>query len=301
MIRQHQFDKVEMVQIAQPEESYRELEELVGHAEAILQRLGLPYRVVLLCTGDMGFGAAKTYDLEVWLPAQDTYREISSCSNCEAFQARRMQARWRNPQRQARARAHAERLGPRGRPHAGRGARELPAGRRLRRRPRGAAAVHGRTDRIARVTFCAVSLRASRTHPHIHRGCLGCTRARPVRRLCRSRAAEHKMDAFQRGVLMNRREALAMLGGCRGYDRRAGVRPASRNRRPRRSRESRARAASSRVSGASTSAPTPSSRSTISAARPRGSAATASISSIPPTGRRCASTGSSRCSPARAP
>jgi seryl-tRNA synthetase len=98
MIRQHQFDKVEMVQVVHPEKSYEALEEMVGHAEAILQRLGLPYRVVSLCTGDMGFGAAKTYDLEVWLPAQNTYREISSVSNCEAFQARRMQARFRNAQ-----------------------------------------------------------------------------------------------------------------------------------------------------------------------------------------------------------
>ena len=98
MIRQHQFDKVEMVQIAHPEKSYEALEEMVGHAEAILQKLELPYRVVTLCTGDMGFGSTKTYDLEVWLPAQDTYREISSCSNCEAFQARRMQARFRNAQ-----------------------------------------------------------------------------------------------------------------------------------------------------------------------------------------------------------
>ncbi|MBU3737038.1 MAG: serine--tRNA ligase, partial [Methylobacterium sp.] len=96
MIRQHQFDKVEMVQIVHPEQSYAALEDMVGHAEAILQKLGLPYRVVSLCTGDMGFGAAKTYDLEVWLPAQNTYREISSVSNCEAFQARRMQARFRN-------------------------------------------------------------------------------------------------------------------------------------------------------------------------------------------------------------
>ena len=98
MIRQHQFDKVEMVQIVHPEKSYEALEEMVGHAEAILQKLGLPYRVVALCTGDMGFSAAKTYDLEVWLPAQDTYREISSCSNCEDFQARRMQARFKNAQ-----------------------------------------------------------------------------------------------------------------------------------------------------------------------------------------------------------
>jgi seryl-tRNA synthetase len=95
MIRQHQFDKVEMVQIAHPEASYDALEEMVGHAEAVLQKLGVAYRVVLLCGGDMGFGAAKTYDLEVWLPAQNTWREISSVSNCEAFQARRMHARYR--------------------------------------------------------------------------------------------------------------------------------------------------------------------------------------------------------------
>jgi seryl-tRNA synthetase len=98
MIRQHQFDKVEMVQVVHPDKSYEALEEMVGHAETILQQLGLPYRVMSLCTGDMGFGAAKTYDLEVWLPAQNTYREISSLSNCEAFQARRMQARFRNAQ-----------------------------------------------------------------------------------------------------------------------------------------------------------------------------------------------------------
>ncbi len=98
MIRQHQFDKVEMVQLVAPETSYEVLEEMRGHAEAILQALELPYRVVTLCTGDMGFGAAKTYDLEVWLPSQDTYREISSISNCEDFQARRMQARFRHPE-----------------------------------------------------------------------------------------------------------------------------------------------------------------------------------------------------------
>ena len=98
MIRQHQFDKVEMVQIVHPEKSYEALEAMTGHAEAILQKLGLPYRVMLLCTGDMGFGATKTYDLEVWLPAQNTYREISSVSNCEAFQARRLQARFKNAQ-----------------------------------------------------------------------------------------------------------------------------------------------------------------------------------------------------------
>ncbi|WP_114416436.1 serine--tRNA ligase [Marinospirillum perlucidum] len=97
MIRQHQFEKVEMVQLVHPEQSYQALEEMTGHAEAILQKLELPYRVLSLCTGDMGFGAAKTYDLEVWIPSQQTYREISSVSNCEDFQARRMQARFRSP------------------------------------------------------------------------------------------------------------------------------------------------------------------------------------------------------------
>jgi len=98
MIRQHQFEKVELVQWTRPQDSYAALEELTGHAEAVLQKLELPYRVVALCTGDLGFAAAKTYDLEVWLPGQQQYREISSCSNCEDFQARRMQARWRNPE-----------------------------------------------------------------------------------------------------------------------------------------------------------------------------------------------------------
>jgi seryl-tRNA synthetase len=98
MIRQHQFDKVEMVQVVHPDQSYDTLEQMVGHAEAVLQKLELPYRVVALSSGDLGFGSTKTYDLEVWLPAQNTYREISSCSNCEAFQARRMQARFRNAQ-----------------------------------------------------------------------------------------------------------------------------------------------------------------------------------------------------------
>jgi seryl-tRNA synthetase len=97
MIRQHQFEKVELVHIVHPDTSYAALESLVAHAEAVLQRLELPYRVITLCGGDTGFGAAKTYDLEVWLPGQDRYREISSCSNCEAFQARRMQARFRRP------------------------------------------------------------------------------------------------------------------------------------------------------------------------------------------------------------
>ncbi len=98
LIRQHQFDKVEMVQIVHPEKSYEALEAMTGHAEAVLQALGLPYRVIALCTGDMGFGASRTHDLEVWLPAQNTFREISSVSNCEAFQARRLQARFKNAQ-----------------------------------------------------------------------------------------------------------------------------------------------------------------------------------------------------------
>jgi len=98
MIRQHQFDKVEMVQVVHPDKSYEVLEEMVGHAEAILRKLELPYRVVTLCGADLGFGSTKTYDLEVWLPAQDAYREISSCSNCEAFQARRMHTRFKNAQ-----------------------------------------------------------------------------------------------------------------------------------------------------------------------------------------------------------
>ena len=97
MLRQHQFEKVELVHVVRPEDSYEALETLTAHAESILARLGLPYRVVTLCTGDIGFAAAKTCDLEVWLPGQQRYREISSCSNCEAFQARRMKARWRNP------------------------------------------------------------------------------------------------------------------------------------------------------------------------------------------------------------
>jgi seryl-tRNA synthetase len=98
MIRQHQFDKVEMVQIVRPDTSYAALEEMTGHAEDVLKALELPYRVVSLCAGDTGNGSAKTYDLEVWLPSQKKYREISSCSNCESFQARRLQARWRNPE-----------------------------------------------------------------------------------------------------------------------------------------------------------------------------------------------------------
>lgn len=106
MIRQHQFEKVELVQIVQPDNSYAGLEELTAHAEKILQRLELPYRVVTLCTGDLGFSAAKTYDIEVWLPAQNTYREISSCSNFESFQARRVKARWRDPNEKKPALVH---------------------------------------------------------------------------------------------------------------------------------------------------------------------------------------------------
>ena len=98
MIRQHQFEKVELVQLVRPEESWAALEQLTGHAESILQRLELPYRVVTLCTADLGFSAARTYDLEVWLPSQQTYREISSCSNFLDFQARRIKARWRDPE-----------------------------------------------------------------------------------------------------------------------------------------------------------------------------------------------------------
>ena len=131
MIRQHQFEKVELVHIVRPEQSYAALEELTSHAEAVLKALELPYRVVALCAGDVGFASAKTYDLEVWLPSQQRYREISSCSNCESFQARRLQARWRNPaDRQARARAHPERLGRGRRPGVGRDSRELSAGGR---------------------------------------------------------------------------------------------------------------------------------------------------------------------------
>jgi len=98
MIRQHQFEKIEMVQVVKPEDSWQALEDLTANAEEVLKRLELPFRTMALCAGDMGFSAAKTYDLEVWLPSQNTYREISSCSNFEAFQARRMQARWRNPE-----------------------------------------------------------------------------------------------------------------------------------------------------------------------------------------------------------
>ena len=145
LIRQHQFDKVELVKLTTPEQSYDELESLTANAEEVLKRLELPYRTMLLCTGDMGFASAKTYDIEVWLPSQKTYREISSCSNTEAFQARRANIKFRaRRDRQGGVRAHAERLGPRRRPHADRDSRELSAEGRVGRHPRRAAAVHGR-------------------------------------------------------------------------------------------------------------------------------------------------------------
>ena len=132
MIRVHQFDKVEMVKFAEPEHSFDELEAMVADAENILQLLGLPYRVIVLCTGDMGFSAAKTYDLEVWLPSYDAYKEISSCSDCTDFQARRASIKYRSPGRVQRltARPHTQRVGAGRRAHACGRARELPAGRR---------------------------------------------------------------------------------------------------------------------------------------------------------------------------
>ena len=142
LIRQHQFDKVELVKFTTPEQSHAELEGLTRDAETVLERLGLPYRRVLLCTGDMGFASAKTYDIEVWLPSQKTYREISSCSNTEAFQARRAGIKFRpDGHGQGAVRAHAERLGTRRRPHAHRDSGELPAARRIGRRAGSAAAV----------------------------------------------------------------------------------------------------------------------------------------------------------------
>ena len=145
MIRQHQFTKVELVSITTPEESDAEHERMVGCAEAVLQRLELPYRVVALAAGDTGFAARRTYDLEVWLPGQGGYREISSCSTCGDFQARRMNARCRAKDEQADpVRPHPQRLRPRRRPHAGRGARELPGGGRQRGRPRGPAPLPAR-------------------------------------------------------------------------------------------------------------------------------------------------------------
>ena len=147
MIRQHQFNKVELVSITTPEESKNEHERMLACAEEVLRRLGLHYRVVTLCTGDMGFASQKTYDIEVWLPGQGMYREISSCSNCGDFQARRMDARYRPKGRLAALRAHAERLGRRGRPRADRRDGKLSAGGRQHRGAGRAAALHGRQDR----------------------------------------------------------------------------------------------------------------------------------------------------------
>ena len=148
MIRQHQFDKVEMVQIVHPEQiATRRSRQMIGHAEAILQKLGAAVPGGALCTGDIGFGAAKTYDLEVWLPAQNTYREISSCSNCEAFQARRMQARFKNAQGKTELVHTLNGSGLAVGPHAGGGAGELPERRRLDRNPRCRPPVHERAER----------------------------------------------------------------------------------------------------------------------------------------------------------
>ena len=148
MIRQHQFTKVELVSITTPEQSKDEHERMLACAEEILRKLDLHYRVVTLCTGDMGFAAQKTYDIEVWLPGQNMYREISSCSNCGEFQARRMNARYRGKEGgNVRPRAHAQRLRRRGRPRADRGDGNLSAGRRLDRGAGGAEALYGRDER----------------------------------------------------------------------------------------------------------------------------------------------------------
>ena len=148
MLRQHQFEKVELVHIVRPDESYEALETLTAHAESILARLGLAYRVVTLCTGDIGFAAAKTYDIEVWLPGQQRYREISSCSNCEAFQARRMRARWRNPATGKTEFVHTlNGSGVAIGRALNRGGGELPAGGRIGSGARGPGAVHGGHDR----------------------------------------------------------------------------------------------------------------------------------------------------------
>ncbi len=165
LIRQHQFDKVELVKLTTPEQSYDELEALTANAEEILKRLELPYRTLLLCTGDMGFAAAKTYDIEVWLPGQNNYREISSCSNTEAFQARRANIKFRaGRNRQGGVRPHPQRIGTRRRPHAHRDPGELPAERRQRGRSRRASPLHGRKRadyHLARAPR-AVELRALR-------------------------------------------------------------------------------------------------------------------------------------------
>ena len=151
MIRQHQFDKVELVSITRPEDSAAEHERMTACAEEVLKRLGLAYRVVLLSTGDMGFAAQKTYDIEVWLPGQGTYREISSCSNCGAFQAQRMKARYRPAARQGDAAgAHLEWLGAGGRPHVDRDPGKLSARERQRVDTANPAALYGRakSDRL---------------------------------------------------------------------------------------------------------------------------------------------------------
>ena len=158
MIRQHQFTKVELVSITTPEQSKDEHERMLSCAEEVLRRLDLHYRVVTLCTGDMGFASQKTYDIEVWLPGQGMYREISSCSVCGEFQARRMNARYRSKEgRQVRARAHAQRLGRGGRPRAHRGDGDLPAAGRLDRGAGCAAALHGwrEENRGTRMTSAA--------------------------------------------------------------------------------------------------------------------------------------------------
>ena len=145
IIRVHQFDKVEMVKFARPEDSMNQLESMVAEAEAVLKALGLPYHVVTLCTGDIGFSARKCYDIEVWLPSYNAYKEISSCSNCWDFQARRANIRYKDPAEFKGTRlVHTLRLGPRRRPHDGRHHRELPERRRLRHGARGPAPLHGR-------------------------------------------------------------------------------------------------------------------------------------------------------------
>ncbi len=146
MIRQHQFTKVELVSITTPEQAMDEHERMLSSAEEVLRRLGLHYRVVTLCTGDMGFASQKTYDIEVWLPGQNAYREISSCSVCGDFQARRMNARFRGKDDKAQLRAYAQRFGRRGRPRADRGDGNLPAGRRLDRGAGRARALYGRDE-----------------------------------------------------------------------------------------------------------------------------------------------------------
>ena len=168
MIRQHQFDKVELVSIAHPDDSADEHERMTACAEEVLKRLGLAYRVMLLWTGDMGFAAHKTYDIEVWLPGQNAYREISSCSNCGEFQARRMKARFRPPREKGRACPHAQRLRPRGRAHADRGARKLSAAQRHGGDPAGAAALYGRAWRSSAAWLTAHRSR-QRAHPRHQR------------------------------------------------------------------------------------------------------------------------------------